>query len=278
MDCEGVRENIDAWALGALDVDEAREFERHMATCDACDPLAQDARAAAASLALGVSLQAASASLKAKVLAGAAVLADGRPQRQRGLRLWPVAAAAAITLGAGLVAWGAYLQIEVNDLRDENTLVEAGATEQAEKYATASTQLVQMSEERRQDLLASDAVTEIVSQDDVVRLAMSGTEAAPDATGRYVWSRTAQMGALVARALPPLPEGKRYCMWLVYENDWIVGGRFDVDEDGNGRLIVRDLAIDPGETGPIEGFAVSVEPAGDVTKHTGETVLRASVD
>ena len=47
---------------------------------------------------------------------------------------------------------------------------------------------------------------------------------APHAGGRYVWSRTAGMGALVARDLPPLPEGKQYCLWVVYENDWVVGG------------------------------------------------------
>jgi len=278
VECEGFREDIDAWALGALEADEASQLERHLAACDECSRLAEGAREAAGSLALAVPLQAASSSLKAKVMAGAAVLAEERPQRRRGWRYWPAAAAAGIALGAGLVAWGAYMQTEVNDLRDENARIEAGATEQSERLATASSRIVQMTAARREDLLAADAVTEIVTQDDVARLAMSGTSAAPEATGRYVWSCTAEMGALVVRDLPPLTEGTRYCLWLVYEHDWVLGGQFDVDADGDGRLIVTDLEIDADETGRLEGFAVSVEPAGEVTKHTGETVLRATLD
>ncbi|MBI5287387.1 MAG: anti-sigma factor [Chloroflexi bacterium] len=278
MDCEGVRENIDAWALGALDADDARQLERHLAGCAECPTLAAAAQEAASAVALAVPLRSASSSLKARLLAGAAVLGDERPHRARRLRYWPTAAAAGIAIVAGLVMWAAYMQTEVNDLRDENARVSAGATEQSEKFATASTQLVQMSASRREDLLATDAITEIVSQDDVARLTMEGTAAAPSASGRYVWSRTAQMGALVARGLPPAPEGTRYCMWLVYENDWVVGGQFDVDDDGNGRVVVQDLEIDAAETGRLKGFAVSVEPAGKVTKHTGETVLNASLE
>jgi hypothetical protein len=277
MDCEGVREHVDAWALGALDTDDTREVERHLASCGACEALAREASETAAALALGVPLRSASASLKAKVLAGAAVLAEGRLAR-RGWRLWPAVAAAAIVAGAGLIAWAAYVQIEVSGLRDDNRRIEAGATVQAGRYAAANAQIEQMAEQRREDLRVTDAVTELVAQDDVVWLAMTGTEAAPGATGRYVWSRTAQMGALVARGLPALPEGKRYCLWLVYENDWVVGGLFDVDEDGTGRLIVRDVESNPAETGPLKGFAVSIESADGVTKHTGETVLRGSLE
>jgi len=278
MDCEGVRENIDAWALGALDADDARPLERHLAACPDCSAIADASQETASAIALAVPLRSASSSLKARLLAGAAVLGDERPHPARSRRYWPAAVAAAIAVVAGLAVWAAYMQTEVNGLRDENARVSAGATQQSEKFATASSQLVQMSSARREDLLAADAITEIVSQDDVARLTMEGTAAAPGASGRYVWSRTVQMGALVARDLPPAPEGMRYCMWLVYENDWVVGGQFDVDEDGNGRVVIRDLEIDAAETGRLKGFAVSVEPAGKVSKHTGETVLQASLD
>ena len=60
-----------------------------------------------------------------------------------------------------------------------------------------------------------------------------------------MWSRTAGRGALVASGLPALPEGKSYCLWVVYERDWVVGGQFEADADGSGRVIVEDLDVDP---------------------------------
>ena len=190
----------------------------------------------------------------------------------------PTVLAAGLALCVALAGWGVYAQNEVNNLRDDNARVSAGATTESAKFATASTQLVQMSSLRSQSLLAQDAVTDIVSQPDAARLQLVGTSAAPDSTGRYVWSQEVGMGALVALGLPALADDQTYCLWLVYENDWVLGGLFDVDIKGNGRLIVRDLEVDSTEVGALKSFAVSVEPAGDVIQHTGETVLQASLD
>jgi anti-sigma factor RsiW len=279
MDCEAVRDHLDAWALGALDADDARQVERHLETCNDCSALTGEAREAAASLTLAVPLQAASSALKARVMAGAAVLDDlprSRAMPWRGWRYWPHAAAASFALVLGLGAWAAFLQSEVNDLRDDRASFSADATAQSVRFATVSTQLIGLSEQRREELLATDVITEIVSQEDVTRLAMSGTEDSPDATGRYVWSRTAGMGALVARDLPQLPEGKQYCLWVVYEHDWVVGGLFDVEADGSGRVIVRELEVDDA-AGRLEGFVVTVEDEGPVANHTGAAVLEATI-
>jgi anti-sigma factor RsiW len=47
-DCEAVRDDIDAWALGALDAEEARALEAHLASCDECRALADTAVESAA--------------------------------------------------------------------------------------------------------------------------------------------------------------------------------------------------------------------------------------
>ena len=83
---------------------------------------------------------------------------------------------------------------------------------------------------------------------------------------------------LVARDLPPLADGEKYCLWLVYETAWVSGGLFDVDDTGTGRLVVQDG--DDGTThGAFKGFAVTVEPAATAgATHTGPTMMMANVD
>ncbi len=279
IDCEQDREHIDAYALGALDDAEKRELEAHLVTCDECPPLVDAARETASSIAMAVPFRAANSSLKAKVMAGAAVL-DGLPQARpapvRRWSAWQGAAAAAIVAGIGLVAWGVYNQNQINNLEDENARIAAGATEEAERFATANTQLVQAFSFNQDLMRSQDAVTDIVDQPDAAKLTMEGAGSAPNASGRYVWSRTVGMGSLVARGLPQLAPGKTYCLWVIYESDWVVGGTFTVDETGTGRLIVEDLDVSE-NAGRLQAFEVSIEPAGEITKQTGETVLRADI-
>lgn len=277
--CEAVREQLDAWALGALDGDDAHRVEQHVATCDECRALADGVRDTAAALALAVPLRSASSSLKAKVMAGAAVLDDAsRSGRQRPQRWswWPAAAAAVVAVGVGLVGWGVYSQDQIDDLEGQNGLFATDATAQANRFATVNTQLIITQQDANDLAEKTDAVTEIVDQPDAVRLSLDGTAAAPQASGRYVWSRMAGAGVLVVQDLAPVPSDKAYCLWLIYEGDWVLAGQFTVGDDGSGRLIVDDLNIPP-DTGPLRAFAVSIESAGDVSKHTGDTVLRASL-
>jgi hypothetical protein len=277
VDCEAAREQLDAWALGALDEDDARRVDQHLATCEACRSLADAARETAAAVALAVPVRSASASLKAKVMAGAAVLDDvPRSTQTRRRAWWPAAAAAVVAIGVGLVGWGAYNQNQIDDLEGQNSLLAVDATAQANRFATVNTQLIITQQDANDLAEKTDAVTEIVNQPDAVRLSLDGTAVAPQASGRYVWSRMAGAGALVVQDLAPLPTDKAYCLWLIYEGDWVLAGQFTVGEDGSGRLIVDDLNIPP-DTGPLRAFAVSIEPTGDVTQHTGDTVLRAAM-
>lgn len=274
MDCETVREHVDAWALGALDAADAIALESHIEGCAECALLADDARDTAAAFALAVPLAAASPSLKARVMASASLLADVPGRRPvTSQRWWFSAAAAAIAAGVGAMAWGGYLQTQVNGLHDTEARARVVATAQSNQFATMRTELVQSSAQSVSLATNQDAVFDIVSQPDVQRLPMSGTALAPAASGRYIWSRTGGLGALVVSSLPPLPEGKSYYMWVVYENAWTYGGLFTVDSTGGGRLVVRDFG-DGIDHGAFRGFAVTVEPSTGVTKHTGETVLQ----
>jgi hypothetical protein len=276
--CDAVREELDAWALGALDTEDLRRVERHLSECAECPAFADEAREIAGSIALAVPLHTSSSALKAKVMAGAAVLEEVPRARKQAPRRswWPVAAAAGVVVGIGLVAWGIYGQQQVDDLEGQNAALSADATADANKFATVNTQLLIAQSAGADAFAATDAVTDIVDQPDAVRLTLVGTNAAPQASGRYVWSRMAGKGVLVANDLAVLPSDQAYCLWLIYESDWVLAGQFTAGEDGIGRLVVDDLELPP-DSGPLKAFAVSIEPTGDVTNHSGDTVLRADM-
>lgn len=277
MDCEGVEENIDAWALGALDVEEAAALDAHVAGCAACCLLMDAASERAASIAMAVPLVSASHQLKARVMAAASVMSDLPARRAANAsRWWFAGAAAAVAFGIGALTWGGYLQTQVSDLHDREARGRIDATAQSNQFATMRTELVQASARNVSLGSDQDAVLDIVSRPDLQRLPMSGTIAAPSASGRYIWSRTGGLGALVTSNLPALPDGQTYCMWIVYENAWTRGGAFNVDQTGAGRLIVRDLASGQ-DHGAFRGFAVTIEPSTATTQHTGATVLQSGL-
>ena len=274
IDCAWVEDNIDAWALGALDAGEARAIERHIASCGNCTELAARARDAAAALALAVPLTSASETLKARVMASASVLSappHARPQPRRWLQ---ASAATLVAAGIGVIAWGGYLQSQVGDLRDRNASIGVAATVQSGQFATMRTELVQASAATLNSSAAQDAVFDIVSQPDVRRTPLNGTASAPTASGRYVWSPTGDLGVFVASKLPSLEDGKSYCLWLVYDDAWVYGGLFNVDATGSGRLVVRDVG-DVAAHARLRGFAVTIESSAGAKTHSAETVMQS---
>lgn len=267
MDCEAVREQLDAWALGALDDAEARAVEEHLATCAACRALADEAAAAAASIGLAVPLRSAGAALKSRVMASAAVLEDiHRPRRSR---IWPAAVAALVVLGVGAAAWASIMQFQVNDLEDRNAAISSDATAQAQEFDAVSAR----QREFQEIIETQDTVINVVLQPDARRTELLGTAVAPGSSAQCVWSREHSLGALVVSGLPQPDEGEIYKMWVVYENAPIDAGSFDVDERGNGRLIMEGIWGGGEDWGEFLGFAVTVERSPEVDTPSDRMVL-----
>jgi len=250
MDCAAAREDIDAYALGALDAEDARALEAHLRLCDDCAALLDRALDTAGAIALSAPLVAGGGALRARVLASAAV-GEGAPRRPRSApRWWAAAAAALIVLSAGALTWSAYLQRRVDDLERANDRVQASAA-------------------------AQDQLVEIAVQPDAERVAMQGAGPAANASGGYLWSPGREVGALVADGLPPLAEGQAYQMWIVYKDRWVSGGTFTVDASGHGRLVVKADEGSAADASAPLWFCVTVEPSGGGATHTGPMVLRS---
>jgi hypothetical protein len=278
MDHETAREHIDAAALGALDVDDARAFAAHVSGCAECSRLMTAASDDAASLALAVPLVSSSAALKSRVMASAAVLAELRTHRVP--RRWPAAVAASLVLGIGATVWGTFAQTRVNDLEGERSALGASATVQSRDIASARDELqaaAAVTTALATDVQTQDAVLDVVMERDVVGTDLIGTAVAPSATGRCLWSTTKTLGAFVVDNLPPPVKGTEYRMWLMYEARWVNGGAFDVDETGHGRLLMRrPWGDEAAGLGAFIGFAVTAEPIGNGETRTGAMVMQSA--
>jgi hypothetical protein len=250
-----------------------RQLEAHLATCEACAGMAEEALEHAALLGLAAPMRAASATLKARVMASARALSDiGRAGVSR---WWRSAAATAAILAVAAAAYGVVMQTRLDDAREDKNILSAGATSQARELSAAKTQVVALISARGEldeKIRTQSAVLDVTLQPDAEWTALEGTEIAPGAIGQCVWSKTQALGAFIANNLPMPPEGTSYSMWLVYENGWINGGNFDVDEEGRGQLVLHRVWGNR-SAGKLLGFAVTIEDSPEPSSPSTELAL-----
>lgn len=102
---------------------------------------------------------------------------------------------------------------------------------------------------------------------------LTGTEAAPQATGLLIVSIDGQHGTLVVDRLPTLDPEREYQLWLVKDGQRTSGGVFSVSRDGYGSVWVKS----PQPLSSYTSFGITIEPAGGSPGPTGEKVLGTSL-
>ena len=101
-------------------------------------------------------------------------------------------------------------------------------------------------------------------------LQMTPTEAAPEATGLIVISEDGEYGALIVDKLPQLDKEKeQYQLWLIKDGERTSGGVFSVYDSGYKSISVES----PEPLGSYTSFGITVEPAGGSPGPTGVRVL-----
>ncbi|HEX3552713.1 MAG TPA: anti-sigma factor [Thermoanaerobaculia bacterium] len=255
-------ELLPAHALGALDGDDLRELEEHLAAgCAECRRQLDLWHRELEALAGSVEPVAPSETTRARVLrmtAGAAGAAAAPAPRR--LPRWLSLAAAALLVAA---VWGVAGQMR---LRGELERL----TAERDRLARQVTAL------DREVTLARDAAAraaqalQVVAAPGVKSVVLAGLAAAPQATGQtYVNPR--QGGALFyAFDLPALPPGKTYELWYIAAGKPVPAGTFAVDPHGAATVQVERVP----DAASIQAWAVTVEPAGGVPQPTGAMVLK----
>lgn len=98
---------------------------------------------------------------------------------------------------------------------------------------------------------------------------LSGTDAAPTATGLLIVSRDGESGTLVVDGLSVLGQGRTYQLWLMRDGERTSGGVFTVAENGYGALrLWPDKPLSS-----YTAFGITIEPEGGSAAPTGERVL-----
>jgi anti-sigma-K factor RskA len=250
-----------AYVLGALEPDERRSFESHLAQCDLCASEVRSLGRATAGLAQTVPLVTPRAALRDRVL-----LAVGAPDVRASAPTivqprWRVgdwlayAACVAVATAAVLYAMNLRSRVENLEARLEVAQLRLAAADRA------------MVDARRVAFETQSAMA-VLAAADLVRVDLQGAPAAPQAAGRALWSRQSGM-VFAATNLPPLQAGKIYQVWLVAGGPPVSAGLVAPDETGRGVGIFRT----PVEvTGPVT-VAVTIEPEGGVPAPTGAFYL-----
>jgi anti-sigma-K factor RskA len=245
-----------AYALGALDGEERVQFEEHLARgCETCRAALREHDETLAEAARELTPTIPPADVKAALMRRLAATGPRRASSRRWRTMrWALGTAAAVVgvsaFVAGLVASryeariGAILR-ETGTIRDDLRAQEAALRE---RLGVAQTVVA----------LLRDPTTRVV--------ALRGLDPTPTATGRVVWHERAGGHVFVAN-LPPPPAGKAYELWTISGGRPRPAGVFTVDVSGRG-----SQAVAP-SPGPVDVFAVTLEPEAGVPGPTGPMVL-----
>jgi len=263
-----------AYALGALDAEERRSFERHAAECEACTAEVQKFSDLVAALATSVPQVTPPPEVRDRVVAAVretAVMpgvgtstvvplpARGKQSRvplDRSRMDWlPYAALLAVTVGLG--GYSLSLRARVADL--EVRLADATSRTLLATRAMADAQRV---------ALQTQSTVDVLTAPDLARIDLAGQATAPTARGRALWSRERGM-VFTASNLPPLPAGRVYQVWVVTAGARISAGLIMPDDSGRSTTV---FATPPDIPQPV-AVAVTLEPAGGVPQPTGAFYL-----
>jgi anti-sigma-K factor RskA len=243
-------EDLDLYALGALDSEEALELESHLEACPECKQKVEEARARVALLALAAPLKAPPRRVKDRLLKQIASRRAGQ-HPARLVAFWQWAAPALAGLSLVLAGWAVTLRNENNELyRQVHELEGRQHTMGAE-------------------LTRARAVLDLLTAPDTAKVTLVAGEAPPAPQGKVFYHP--QKGMLFyATNLPQLPTGKTYQLWLVpAQGNPISAGIFQTDAHGNGEVLLPQLPAGVA----AKAFAVTIEPAGGVPQPTGPKVL-----
>jgi len=228
-----ILELLPACAIGCLDEDEARLVAEHLASCLACRAELRAYQTIADQLALPAPDAVPPPDLKRRLLERVQSPRPLTAPQPRALR-WPL-------MQRLLPAWGLVSLLLILAL------------------AVVNLSLWQ----RVNDLAATTGPAGMRA------ISLSGTGAAPQASGFVIVGADGQNGALVVDQLPPLDEARQYQVWLIRDGQRTSGAVFSTDEVGYGGTRIRA----PESLFAYSAIGVTIEPAGGSPGPTGDDVL-----
>ena len=246
VSCDELRDNLEAYALAALDEDEARLIDQHLeGGCEACGALLHDYELAVNQIALSTPLFKASPRLKQRIMGGVGVVTTPAFAMMRPKWWAATAAAVLVAFAIGGTAWAIMLSSEVSRLRGDNQrlaqLTELDADQRNALLSLQGQIMSARSEQRRMSTTLEELATlTVVALDpDLIPTEMRGTTLAPEAACNYVWSSKQGVGALTCKNMPSTASSLVYELWASMGDKNVPLGSFQPRFDGTGQLLVK---------------------------------------
>ena len=243
------------YALGALDGQELKEFEAHLASgCPICAACVLETRETLTLLHSSLRPEAPPLAVKSRVLERIMPTVAAPPRKEKSSwfswNWWGLGIGALATAAVALV-----LTWNLNQARREIKKVKA--------------QLAAVQAESAQ----KDEQLQILSSPETRLVELKGLDAAPAAQAKFFWNPAVGRGLLLVNGLPRTSADKAYELWGIAGDEPVPAGVFSVDEQGQAKFHMPALV-----QGKIfDKFAVTVEPAAGVAKPTGPMVLLGSL-
>jgi anti-sigma-K factor RskA len=242
----------DVYALDALDGQELREFEAHLAAgCEPCEAHLRETREALTLLPRSLAPVTPPPEIKSRLLTQIAPRADHRETSPGPRWLWWGMGAGAVA-AAGLIIVLSWSLVSTRQALDRLEGQVAG-------MQTA--------------LAERDDALRLLSDPRVRFVGLAGLPPSPDASAQVVWDPVTREGFLLTTRLPVAPSDKAYELWAIAGNEPVPAGVFRVDRAG--RALLRLPHLPEGKT--FDKFAVTLEPAAGVQKPSGPMHLLGSV-
>ena len=233
------KENLAAYAMGALDAGETSALEAHLRTCDSCRAELAEYQRISAGLLSALPPQAPRASLKKNLQRTLqSQVASTRPQMKWSLNRWAVAAAVVLLIGLNIISI-----FEVYSLKQEQTELDG-------QYGSQQSAIAMLAYPSTQTFAFDQ----------------SGV------SGSLLVDKKRNLLAVFAWNLPPAPAGKTYQMWLIDPKEDRTSGGFLVPE--NTQPFVMAVIKSPQPLIGFVGLGITLEPLGGSPKPTGPRVLR----
>jgi anti-sigma-K factor RskA len=233
------KENLAAYAMGALDAEESSALEAHLRACHSCRVELADYQRISAGLLTALPPRAPRAALRRnlqKTLQSQGKTA--RPQLKWSLNRMAVVAAFVLLLGLNIIS-----VFQVYTLKQKQTELDGVYGSQQSAIA----------------MLAYPS-TQTIGFDQA------------GISGSLLVDKKRNLLAVFAWHLPPAPAGKSYQMWLIDPKEDRTSGGFLIPE-GTQPFVMAVIKSAQPLTG-FTGLGVTVEPLGGSPKPTGTRVLR----
>ena len=244
-------EDLDLYALGALDGEDKRTLEAHLRDCPYCRQQLAAARQRTAMMGLAAPAAAPRPQVKAalmdKVRTEKQVPISQTAPPKTGKKRWGLRFSLGFGLATALLAFATY--------------------EFAKQDLDRGKQLQQLQAQLAQDAAALQAMGQVTGAPDSAQITLLQQAGGPPGQARVLYNTRMGLGVYSGQ-IAPAPSGKSYQLWLVPSSGAPVdAGLVDANQQ-NGAVVVR---LTPGLA--PKAFAVTLEPLGGRPQPTGPKVL-----